>query len=843
MQLHSSSGNRLKLYLKIQRQDIKSIPAPVFKYLKKHYCSSVIDSCNLLIKTRNKMYNLTLKKSFLTDCLKSKVIPKWLVFRIENSKLKPSIAVEQIFIKNELRVNQNLSMKLQKEYSNVLDVLKQELSFTDLITFMKFVSSTNEKLVARKKAQNAKSLKSLISRRFGTLSKRHITNLSSYKLDEDEEFTLSLGLNFSLPPVKVNREEVFTSFEMFYNHIRKHKPVDKYHEKTFKANLISHAHSYSVNTKDHEFELDAKSIRKSVLKLKKNKDIIITKPDKGSGTVILNRSDYVTKMLEILSDASKFEHLGPVSTHDKTAKQEKDLMTFLSQLRESRELSEHNFKAVWPIGSQRPRLYGLPKTHKQGIPLRPILSLVGSAQHKLAKFLNFMLQPVTEKYSKFTIKDSFTFAEEIKKTPADDTYMVSFDVKSLFTNVPLAETINICAQVLFKENNNLTITKSNFVSLMTMATSAIQFSFNNEMYCQTDGVAMGSPLGPTLANIIMGHLECEYFKCNQRPISYFRYVDDCFILFRNKDECEKMFADFNNLHPSIKFTLESEENNKLPFLDILVERNNGEFLTSIYRKSTFTGQYINYHSFGTIKRKINLIRTLCERAIKICSPTYLEQELNSISKILVDNGYPEELINKTINRRLKLKAVEPEYGPIAEAVPIKLPFIGRRSYSIGKEMSTLVKNCYNSANVRVIFSSEPNFTPASKDPIHLVDKSMVVYHFVCHCGNDYIGQTSRRFIERRKEHTPKCVKEFISNPTYNYKDNLTLVRASRKSAVAKHLLNNAKECGKRYADDCFKIIRICKIEFQLKDTEAVLIRTLEPSLCVQQEFDYASALT
>ena len=103
-------------------------PAPVFKYLKKHYCSSVIDSCNLLIKTRNKMYNLTLKKSFLTDCLKSKVIPKWLVFRIENSKLKPSIAVEQIFIKNELRVNQNLSMKLQKEYSNVLDVLKQELS-------------------------------------------------------------------------------------------------------------------------------------------------------------------------------------------------------------------------------------------------------------------------------------------------------------------------------------------------------------------------------------------------------------------------------------------------------------------------------------------------------------------------------------------------------------------------------------------------------------------------------------------------------------------------------------------------------------------------------------------
>ena len=119
---------------------------------------------------------------------------------------------------------------------------------------------------------------------------------------------------------------------------------------------------------------------------------------------------------------------------------------------------------------------------------------------------------------------------------------------------------------------------------------------------------------------------------------------------------------------------------------------------------------------------------------------------------------------------------------------------------------------------------------------------MVVYHFTCHCGNDYIGQTSRRFNERLKEHVPKCVRNFIANPTDNFENNITLVRASKKSAVAKHLLNNAKECGKRYADDCFKIVRICKTEFHLKVAEAVLISTFEPSLCVQQEFDYVTAL-
>ncbi len=68
------------------------------------------------------------------------------------------------------------------------------------------------------------------------------------------------------------------------------------------------------------------------------------------------------------------------------------------------------------------------------------------------------------------------------------------------------------------------------------------------------------------------------------------------------------------------------------------------------------------------------------------------------------------------------------------------------------------------------------------------------------------------------------------------------MRAAKKSAVAKHLLNNAEECGKKSTDDCFKIVRVCKTEFHLKVAEAVLISTLEPSLCVQQEFDYVTAL-
>jgi hypothetical protein len=92
--------------------------------------------------------------------------------------------------------------------------------------------------------------------------------------------------------------------------------------------------------------------------------------------------------------------------------------------------------------------------------------------------------------------------------------MVSFDVSSLFTNVPLEETIDICANALYQNNNDIKLSKNNFKTLMEMSTSAIEFSFNGQMFKQVDGVAMGSPLGPTLANIFMGHSEENYFSRN-----------------------------------------------------------------------------------------------------------------------------------------------------------------------------------------------------------------------------------------------------------------------------------------------------------------------------------------
>ena len=141
--------------------------------------------------------------------------------------------------------------------------------------------------------------------------------------------------------------------------------------------------------------------------LRRNEKILITPPDKGSGVVILNKSDYVTKLGNILKDASKFECRGPAATADRTATINKLLQNRLRELLNSEQLPKQAYDEVRPTGSQRPRMNGLPKTLKVGTPLRPILSMVGSSHYELAKWLASILQPVLEQFSTNCIKDSF----------------------------------------------------------------------------------------------------------------------------------------------------------------------------------------------------------------------------------------------------------------------------------------------------------------------------------------------------------------------------------------------------------------------------------------------------
>ena len=260
-----------------------------------------------------------------------------------------------------------------------------------------------------------------------------------------------------------------------------------------------------------------------------NSNLVITKPDKGKGTVILNKPDYVNKMNNVLSDQSKFECIGS-PTFQPIFKVEDRINRYLKSLKDDNIINEHTYSSLYASGSSYGILYGLPKVHKEGIPLRPILASYNTPSYKLAKYLVPLLQPFSE--NEFTLSNSTTFVKDIVAQDLD-LYMVSLDVESLFTNVPLQATIQIVLNKIFNEPGFIYhgFNRDQFEKLLKLAVQDTDFLFNDKHYKQIDGVAMGSPLGPVLANIFMCYLEDDLFnQCSPtfRPVYYKRYVDDTF---------------------------------------------------------------------------------------------------------------------------------------------------------------------------------------------------------------------------------------------------------------------------------------------------------------------------
>ena len=175
----------------------------------------------------------------------------------------------------------------------------------------------------------------------------------------------------------------------------------------------------------------------SLCALKKREDLIIIRPDKGSGVVLLDRKDYNSKMDTILCENSKF--VLDSQKKDCTKSVESSLSSLLNDLVKVNFITKELRSFLLSSGHSVPRLYGLPKTHKPDCPLRPISSMSGTPTHKTASWLAEVLQPVREFYGKFCVKDTFDFVNKIRSFNLNDSKMASFHIKSLFTS----ETIDI----------------------------------------------------------------------------------------------------------------------------------------------------------------------------------------------------------------------------------------------------------------------------------------------------------------------------------------------------------------------------------------------------------------
>ena len=210
--------------------------------------------------------------------------------------------------------------------------------------------------------------------------------------------------------------------------------------------------------------------------------------------------------------------------------------------------------------------------------------------------------------------------------------MASFDTESLFTNIPLQETIDLCVQKLFEDKSYIDgLSRDSFHEMLTVTMTESFISFDNKYYWQQDGVVMGSPLGPTFANIFLCVHEIAWLeKClpEFRPVTYKRYVNVTFLLFQNINQIEKFKYYLNLQHANIKFTSEIEMNHSLSFLETKTVREDNKFSTSVYCKPKFSSVFTNFESFIPNSYKYTLTFTLFHRTFKLCSNFELLHQKN-----------------------------------------------------------------------------------------------------------------------------------------------------------------------------------------------------------------------
>ncbi len=352
---------------------------------------------------------------------------------------------------------------------------------------------------------------------------------------ETEALQYGMGMCWPRQPEKLS---IQVETEVAFRKIRKLEKMTADEDDDVKSKLKA---MVRVLTKRKEkIPKKISSMLNSLKKLCRDKNLYISRLDKGNGVVLMDRSQYVSKMDGILSDTAKFKQIE--STNCTFTKKEDQINRKLLQLKKKGEITEEIYQQVRSTGCQPSRLYGLPKVHKDANdpPLRPILSMVNSYCTNLSKWLLSFLSPLSP--SKFSVKDSFAAAEKIISAPVHDLseiYLVSFDVQQLFTNIPVQETIEHLVKTV--PAAQLPVSKDTLKILLRIACTEVPFNFDNRTFVQIEGLSMGSSLAPLMAEFALHMIEEKVTE----PRLFIRYVDDCLALFKNELEADDFLLELN----------------------------------------------------------------------------------------------------------------------------------------------------------------------------------------------------------------------------------------------------------------------------------------------------------
>ena len=474
-----------------------------------------------------------------------------------------------------------------------------------------------------------------------------VINLSSTPLTKHQERLLSHRPKFVIRPRRPPVREYIAAIEQACNKLNQGEADELQVEVKKTLKKAQNRSKTPSNITSDEF--------KALKELKEDRDRVILTADKGVTLVVMEKKDYIQKAEELLN-TSTYKKI----PEDPTNKQKNKLVNILKRIKSEGGLNEDTCRKLYPTGAVSPKFYGLPKVHKPGNPLRPIVSSTGTATYYTAKELARILKPLVGS-STHHVQNTRDFVEQIQETRLKQgECIISYDVAALFTSVPIQPVINIIKEKLTNDTTlqqRTSMTIDHITTLLEFCLRSTSFVFQGQYYQQMEGAAMGSPLSPIVANIFMESFEQQALDTAPHPPSLWkRYVDDIFVIQEEQHQ-EEFLQHINSLDPNIRFTAETTRaDGSMPFLDTLVTpQSDGSLATTVYRKPTHTNQYVQWDSHHAISNKYSIISSLLHRANNLCSSQQLlDEEHSLIQKALLQCKYPNWAINRT---KLKMNTI------------------------------------------------------------------------------------------------------------------------------------------------------------------------------------------
>jgi hypothetical protein len=544
------------------------------------------------------------------------------------------------------------------------------------------------------------------------------------KINEENKFTiqkaLTLGTKYSpIPSIKIQKTEIqdklMNNFKNFKNNIkikiyftnkqnisnRKYDP-DFYiksnnqfepNDKEIPNNVLSFLNNTEedLHNKINYFIQNEKIIIKNLRKtydinesqnfikiikeISKDSNLIIKPADKNLGLTVMDASWYDNEISNQLHNdkyytrclISKSEIIQIVNNK------------YLNMLNYFPIDNEHEFHLNFLTNSPQidisrtdiPKFYILPKLHKETVKGRPIVASCNWITTPLSKYCNWVLQneimDKIENNISIMLKNSIQLINEIEDMEiSDTTYLVTFDIESLYTNINQDEASKIILAILYKSFNS----NMGFCILHPMIIyEFLNFIFNNnyimfndQIFKQHYGIAMGTSVAPTIANIYMWDLENKLFNklnhINSKliPKKYYRYLDDIFMLWdRSLDELINFKDIFNSMDPNIKLTM-NHDLNTIDYLDLIIYKNNNKINFKVHQKALNKYLYIPYNSNHPKHIYKGVIKTELIRYIRNSSniTDYIEIKKKFYGR-LRERGYPKKLLLNYLNNDIYYK--------------------------------------------------------------------------------------------------------------------------------------------------------------------------------------------